>query len=95
MEILRNPKYVYLLINPNDSGIALCACSKADRDAIRLKQGGDRECEIYSSELMDEIMQIGKRLDCNSSYKLLGQQKDNRRMVIFKMDDAIIIDGHS
>ena len=92
LEVLKNPKYVYLLINPKNSGIALCACSGTDRDAIRLKQGTDRDCEIYSTELMDEIMRIGNRLDSHGSYRLLGQQKDDGRMVVFRMDDAIIID---
>ena len=90
--MLKNPNYVYLLINPKNYEIALCACSGADRDAIRVKRGTDRDCEIYSTELMDKIMQIGNILDCHGSYRLFGQQKEDVRMVVFKMNDAVIID---
>ena len=62
------------------------------KDVFMGSDGTDRDCEIYSTELMDKIMQIGNRLDCHGSYRLFGQQKEDVRMVVFKMNDAVIID---
>ncbi len=88
---MNNPGYIHLLVNPADSAIALCVCKKGDKDAIRIGYGSSRECEIHSKELMENIVSISNKIEGLCTYRLTGQISDNRKMVIFWLEDAVVV----
>ena len=92
LRLMNNPDYIHLLVNPSDSAIAICVCKKDDKDAIKAGRSSSRECEIYSSELMENIVSVCEKLNGEHTYRLTGQLSDNKKMVIFWLNDAIVVE---
>ncbi len=92
LRAMNNPDYIHLLVNPADSAIAICVCKKGDKDAIKAGRRSSRECEIYSSELMENIVSITDKLSSERTYRVAGQLSDNQKMVIFRLGDAVVVE---
>ncbi len=83
---MNNPEYVYIWINPKENTIAICACDKENRDAVRVKTSKD--CEIYSAALFYELGRLNRDLDDDCTYRINGKLKRGDRISEFSMGDA-------
>ena len=77
LKYLKNPKYVYLLINPNKKYIAIQRCDKKKRDAIKVSYSSDKDCEIYSYGLLEQMAQLEHSLNEQTTFKLYGHPYNN------------------
>ncbi len=89
--MINRPDHIHLLISPESQTIAICVCTNKDKDAIQIRYT-QRDCEIYSGDLMDRIVRLNDRIKENRTYRLTGVISENDRMITFRLDEAICTD---
>lgn len=90
LQLLGNPEYVQLLINPDEKTIAL-KCSNADDHLAHniSPKGKNRKqcCELTSKYLLDSLKQLYfEDDDCN--YRITGNLIKSEHVAEFKMKDS-------
>lgn len=88
---LQNPKYVRLLVNPNEKTVAVQVTDFTDTRAHRVPNIGIESVrcyEIYSRSLLSELSDCGD-WDQSHSYKIHASACLDQQCVVFKMDQAV------
>ena len=88
---INRPDFLHLLLNADTCELALSVCRNRDKDAIRVHYGS-RSCDIYSVKLMKKMVDLNCKIRENCTYKLTGQISQNKQMVIFRLDDAVVVE---
>ncbi len=70
---LNNPSYVYLLINPDKKVLAIQRCDNKKRDAIKIDYSQEKDCEIYSLGLLEQMALLDKKTYCLKTHRLFGR----------------------
>lgn len=91
LEMIDRPEYLHLLLNPDSYELALSVCKKWDKDAIRVYYTR-KCCEIYSIKLMQKMVSLDCRVRKDYIYKLAGQISQNKKMVTFRLNDAVMVE---
>lgn len=90
LEMLGNPKYVQLLVNPQSKIIALRPSSQEDysthRVNLELLEDGYC-CELYSYSFMHRLCQINSTRKPNQSYRIYGQFINHNSIACFSMEN--------
>ncbi len=73
LNCLNNPQYIALLINPQKKIIAIKRCNKKKRDTVKINYSSDKDCEVYSLDLLLQIAQLEDTLLNKNTVKLYGQ----------------------
>ncbi len=83
LRYLNNPNYVYLLIHPGKKVLAIKGCSKKRRDAVRIDYDNNKDCEIYSFELIAQMALLKPKVDELSTYRLYGRTYEKNGVIEF------------
>lgn len=95
LQELLYPKYVRLLVNPNEKTVAVQVTDSADTRAHRIPNIGIKSMrcyEIYSRSLLNELSDCGA-WNSNNTYKIHASVCLNQQCVIFKMDQAVLLEA--
>ncbi len=84
---LENPRFVRLLVNPEEKGIVVESCEESSKGAVLLLQSSSRKhsLEVYSPSLIDEIS-VCAGFDQLRAVKLLGKQLRGQNAVFFRLE---------
>ncbi len=88
LELLNNPEYVLILVNPHKSAIAVCPTDAGKKDTLKITYN-DSDCEYYSKELMTQLSRLRLCIDRSYTYRIKGKVLNNGRIAIFDMNDAV------
>ncbi|SDJ31800.1 hypothetical protein SAMN04487760_10546 [Lachnospiraceae bacterium G41] len=77
LTMLDYPDYIYILVNPEKRKIAVCRANNTDKDVIHITSTHCSYCDIYSTELMEQISSLNENIISNLSYRLQGEKKNN------------------
>ena len=88
LELLNNPEYVLILVNPHKSAIAVCPTDSEQKDSLKISYD-DSDCEYYSKELMTQLSKLRLFTDQSYTYRIKGNVLNNGRIAIFDMNDAV------
>ena len=81
LHMLGDPEYIQLLVNPQDSMIAIRKSVRKDYLAhrVRYSKADSRYCyELYSTELLQALRHTGIYLEDNRSYRIYGALNPKR-----------------
>lgn len=81
------PKYVVLIINPDDLTIGIMGTDKNEAGAHRLYAGrnGRAYAELMSTPLLKEINRVCSEIKLGRSYRLEGKKMPNKNIVMFEI----------
>ncbi|MBR2883597.1 MAG: hypothetical protein IKB93_02285 [Clostridia bacterium] len=88
LNALSVPKYVQLMINPEEMSLAICGTDKAlaESHKVSLSQlNAEISYELYSKKLMTELCAIVPNLDKGKSYRLYGRKIAGEKVALFPM----------
>lgn len=88
--MLGEPKYIQLLINPNDMVIAIRGIDKPlTQDSIHKinerRMFSDHSYEIYSRSLVHKLCKVVDGLDEGYTYRLIGEGIPSQKTVVFPL----------
>lgn len=90
------PKYIQLLVNPNDRMIAVRGLDKRCKESHIVSfshMRTDYSYELYSKELITTLMSLREDLDGNCTYKLTGEVYPDSKVVLFSLDTIQKFEG--
>lgn len=90
------PKYIQLLVNPNDRMIAVRGLDKRCRESHIVSfshMRTDYSYELYSKELITTLMSLLQDLDGNCTYKLTGEVYSDSKVALFSLDTIQKFEG--
>ncbi len=90
LKLLDNPKYIQILINPDQLSLAIRSCDKKAPLSLKIKQKTGDSCELYSTNLVKLFYGICSKWDNVSQYRLYGTLVPSKSLVYFKMKDGEI-----
>ncbi len=92
LELLKNPSNIHILINPQTNKIALCPSRPEAKDSIKLQYGPDVDCELYSTELMEQLSYLSPQFDLTYTYRIIGEVIPDKGIALFDLTDATKLD---
>jgi len=90
------PKYIQLLVNPNDRMIAVRGLDKRCKESHIVSfshMRTDYSYELYSKELITTLMSLREDLDGNCTYKLTGEVYPDSKVALFSLDTIQKFEG--
>lgn len=95
LHMLGDPEYIQLLVNPQDSMIAIMKSVRKDYLAhrVRYSKADSRYCyELYSTELLQALRHTGIYLEDNRSYRIYGALNPKECLACFSMNECVLVD---
>ena len=95
LHMLGDPEYIQLLVNPQDSMIAIRKSVRKDYLAhrVRYSKADSRYCyELYSTELLQALRHTGIYLEDNRSYRIYGALNPKECLASFSMNECVLVD---
>ena len=89
LNMMNNPEYIYIWVNPNDKAIAICSCEKSNKDALKVQN--KRECEIYSTSLFEELKSLNVDLIEDCTYRLTGIVSQGKKVARFNITGSLVL----
>lgn len=93
LKLLGNPKYIQLLINPEQLSLAIRSCDKKAPLSLKISSKKGDSCELYSTNLVRLFYGICSKWDNLSQYRLYGTLVSSKNLVYFKMKDGELYIG--
>ncbi len=87
LQLLGNPDYIQLLVNPGAGMIAIMRSTGNDHLAHKIILNPSECCELYSSYLIENLMTVNSGLMYNQSYRLYGELDSKACIAMFPMND--------
>lgn len=85
LQLIGNPEYIQLLVNPVEARLAILRSSQKDHLAHKISVGTDECIELYSSCLIENLMTVNNGLSPNRCYRLYGNIVGHSNMALFSM----------
>ena len=88
LHMLGDPEYIQLLVNPQDSMIAIRKSVRKDYLAhrVRYRKADSHYCyELYSTELLQALRHTG-------SYRIYGALNPRECLASFSMNECVLVD---
>ena len=94
---LGEPRYIQLLVNPNDKVVAIQTVPKdmSDRYAHRIiekRMQSESSYEIYSLPFIRKLREVEPGIEDGAAYRLTGRIIPSLRMAVFSLDTLQRID---
>ena len=93
LHMLGDPEYIQLLVNPQDSMIAIRKSVRKDYLAhrVRYRKADSHYCyELYSTELLQALRHTGIHLEGNRSYRIYGALNPRECLASFSMNECVL-----
>ena len=84
-----NPKYILLLVNPEEHTIAIICSDRSDPKAHRVNKAS----ELYSKSLVSSLLDVCKDWQENKLYHIFGEIIHDKGAVKFNMDESVLVNG--
>lgn len=91
LQLLGFPKYIQLLVNPNNKCVAIKAVENptANDQAERIKPQefmSNDSYELYSKTFIKKLCEVNGSLDPHYTYRLTGKIVQSHQMAVFSLD---------
>lgn len=95
LHMLEDPEYIQLLVNPDKKLIAIRKSISKDHLAHRISLDHlSGNCyELYSRELLDNLMKVESSLEWNQSYRIYGFLDSKAGVAQFRMNDCKLLEA--
>ena len=95
LHMLEDPEYIQLLVNPDKKLIAIRKSISKDHLAHRISLDNlSGNCyELYSRELLDNLMKVESSLEWNQSYRIYGFLDSKAGVAQFRMNDCQLLEA--
>lgn len=93
LSAIGNPKYIILLVNPDDCSLGVSPGNKNDRRAhcISKYNSSRNTMELYSTSFVNNLLKLCPTWHKQGSYKIQGKEIKGMNVVKFSMCNAIKI----
>lgn len=91
LQLLGFPKYIQLLVNPNNKYVAIKAVKKPtpgdQTERIKPHEAMVNDCyELYSKSFIKKLCEVYGKLDSNYTYRLTGKIVLSHNMAVFSLE---------
>lgn len=90
------PKYIQLLVNPTERKIAIRGLNKRCKESHAVSfshMRTDYSYELYSKELITNLMRVFPDIEPNGTYKLTGEVFTENKVAMFSLDTLVKLEG--
>ena len=93
--VMEDPEYIQLLVNPDKKLIAIRKSISKDHLAHRISLDNlSGNCyELYSRELLNNLMKVESSLEWNQSYRIYGFLDSKAGVAQFRMNDCQLLEA--
>ena len=95
LELLKYPKNIHILINPNEYKLVIRPTPPDIKDSLKINYKTDSDCEFYSTDLMDQLSRLKPQLLYSCTYRIIGEIVEEKRIALFDINKATIYEGTS
>jgi hypothetical protein len=91
LHILGDPKFILLLVNPNERTLVVSQGNGEDKRAHKippLKTARQREVALHSKALLESLQSINADLQNNQSYRIVGEFLHGENILRYRVADA-------
>ena len=92
IEMLGDPEYVVLIINPKENCFAIKGTSKEDQLARRIRKTQKHSYELVSHPLINTLREVFDVFEKDGSYYIKGKMIHSENIAVFAAEDAETID---
>ena len=93
LQLLNEPKYIQLLVNPDTKIIALQSQKEKTSLSHRVAYNkGHHNFELYSGELLLQLQRVNAFLTAGNTYRIAGHIYPQRGLAVFHLEDSTPID---
>ena len=96
LELLGNPEYILLMVNPHSQVIAVQSSNPKDYLAHRVNMEvfADGNCyELYSQKLVNRLCKVNSDWKRNMCYRIYGHLEQHNNIACFRMQDITPINS--
>jgi len=93
---LGDPKYILLLVNPEDRTLVILGSERSDPRAHHITKASNinnKSIELYSKSLIKSLCDICSNWQDCQSYRLYGEIIQNEGVARFHMSDAVLVNN--
>lgn len=90
------PKYIQLLVNPSERKIAIRGLDKRCKESHAVSfshMRTDYSYELYSKELITNLMHVFPDIEPDGTYKLTGEVFAENKVAMFSLDTLVKLEG--
>lgn len=87
IKALGKPKYVLLLVNPEEKIMGILPADSEDKKAHRIRYDG-QSCEIYSMSFIETIGRLTENFKVGQRYIIEGKIIQNKTLALFELEKA-------
>ena len=89
LEMLGNPEYIQVLVNPTSKTVAIRVSDRNDPLALRVNTKYLKKdyYELNSIELLRALSLVNEGFNAGRTYRVYGEMSDHNRVAVFKVDD--------
>ena len=91
LQMMNNPPYIYLWVNPEQKTIAIRVGDSNGRDVISTQK--KRDCEVYSTALFYEFRRLNRDMQDDCTYRINGSMKKNNTVAEFSLDELNVFNN--
>ena len=84
--LLKSPRYIQFLVNPEKKTIMIRSCRKNDYQAHRICYGHLNDCEFYSKELVKQLSIVSCYFSEGHTYRILGKLHSDAGFALFHIE---------
>ena len=84
--LLKRPRYIQFLVNPEKKTIMIRSCNQNDYQAHRICYGHSNDCEFYSKELVKQLSIVSSYFAEGHTYRILGKLHSDAGFALFQIE---------
>lgn len=88
--LMGEPKYILLLVNPDERTLAIIHSDETERRAHHIRKSKCGEIELNSKGLLKTMLSLSDNWQDNYSYKIYGTVSEGDNIMKFNIDDAVL-----
>ncbi len=93
LELLGNPRYIHILINPAEQKLIIRPTVPGKKASLKVKYKNDTECAFYSTMLVNKLSGLLPQNDPECSYRISGRMIEEQGFALFDIATATAIDS--
>lgn len=93
LQLLNNPAYIDLLVNPDRRILAVRASKKGYPFSHKIIYSPQQDHELYSKVLLKQLRLLHPGMKSNSTYRLCGRFLPDKDLVLFEMSGMCSVGG--
>ena len=93
LEEIDHPHYIHILVNPGKLRLAIKASGRKTKDSLHVIYNSEKDCEFYSSELVEQLLVLANIANRNCTYRINGFKVSHCDTAVFPIENISLVNS--